>query len=214
MPLAVDLRLAYRECVSWTGWPRFEAYPGVRGDPTELTNVPVPAPDNGVTDASVDAVRLVLLAVETGLPGGDRLDVDVLRSRVAEVLNAQQACRHNIVAAALPGLIRDVHTTLASGRDGAEVLRLVPLLHVQGNGDDVTAPLGMAAELAERTGEANAYWFGFGPTNLGSGGWPWSWKPATTLRLLPSQSSLIRNEFLLRSAALPIGLTMAGLSLE
>ena len=227
--------------------------------PTELTSLPIPAPDNGATDASVDAVRLVLLAAATGLAGGEAVGVDVLRSRVADVLDAQQACRHGTVAAALPRLIRDVHTTLATGRNSADVLRLVPLLHVQGtqawlrdvgapldlgwqsamlsqqaadqledprthalatfgtahgllaagafdlaraqlepalsaastatvedvqltgmlaftrsllaaaegNGDDVTAPLAMAAELAERTGETNAYWFGFGPTNVG-----------------------------------------------
>jgi hypothetical protein len=32
---------------------------------------------------------------------------------------------------------------------------------------DVDAALGEAAELAERTGEGNAYWLGFGPTNVG-----------------------------------------------
>lgn len=32
---------------------------------------------------------------------------------------------------------------------------------------DVAAPLELASELAERTGEGNAYWMGFGPTNVG-----------------------------------------------
>jgi hypothetical protein len=32
---------------------------------------------------------------------------------------------------------------------------------------DVAAPLEMATELAERTGDGNAYWMGFGPTNAG-----------------------------------------------
>jgi hypothetical protein len=32
---------------------------------------------------------------------------------------------------------------------------------------DIAAPLEMASELAERTGEGNAYWMGFGPTNAG-----------------------------------------------
>lgn len=200
-----------------------------------------------------------LLAATTGLPGGVTVDIDVLHNRVANVLDAQQACRHNTVAAALPRLIRDLHTTLASGHETAAALRLVPLLHVQGtqawlrdigapldlawqsatlsqqaadqsgdpqtnavatfgtahgllaagafdlaraqlepalsaastatgedmqltgmlaftrsllaaadgNGEDVIAPLTVAAELAQRTGEANAYWFGFGPTNVG-----------------------------------------------
>lgn len=225
--------------------------------PSELTALPVPATTDGGTDTAVDAVRLALLAVVTGLPGGATRDAGVLQARVADVLDAQQACRHDTVAAALPGLIHDLHTTLASGRQTAQVLRLVTLLHVQGtqawlrdvgapldlawqaatlsqqaadrladpqtralatfgtahgllaagafdlaraqlepaavstatvegmqltgmlaftrsllaaaegNGDDVTAPLQTASELAERTGEANAYWFGFGPTNVG-----------------------------------------------
>jgi hypothetical protein len=44
----------------------------------------------------------------------------------------------------------------------------------RGNGDAVTAPLTAAAKLAKRTGEANAYWFGFGPTNVGICRWPWN----------------------------------------
>lgn len=32
---------------------------------------------------------------------------------------------------------------------------------------DVAAPLELASEFAERTGEGNAYWMGFGPTNVG-----------------------------------------------
>jgi hypothetical protein len=32
---------------------------------------------------------------------------------------------------------------------------------------DVDAPLQLASEFAERTGEGNAYWMGFGPTNVG-----------------------------------------------
>lgn len=32
---------------------------------------------------------------------------------------------------------------------------------------DVDAPLELASEFAERTGEGNAYWMGFGPTNVG-----------------------------------------------
>jgi hypothetical protein len=32
---------------------------------------------------------------------------------------------------------------------------------------DIDAPLKCASELAERTGEGNAYWMGFGPTNAG-----------------------------------------------
>lgn len=125
--------------------------------PTELTSLPIPAPDNGATDASVDAIRRALLAATTGLPGGDTVDIDVLRSRVANVLDAQQACRHDAVAAALPRLIRDLHTTLASGQDTAATLRLVPLLHVQGTQAwlrDIGAPLDLAWQSATLSQQA------------------------------------------------------------
>jgi len=112
--------------------------------PSELTALPVPATTDGGTDTAVDAVRLALLAVVTGLPGGAARDAGVLQARVAEVLDAQQACRHDAVAAALPGLIHDLHITLADGRQTAQALRLVTLLHVQGTQAwlrDVGAPL-------------------------------------------------------------------------
>lgn len=227
--------------------------------PTELLALPLPLPADGRTDMAVDAIRRALLAAVTGAAGGEVLAAQVLRSRVAEVLDAQQACHHDTAGALLPGVIQDVHTTIGAGRDGVEVAGLVPLLHVQGtqawlrdvgapldlawqaaalsqqfadrlddplvgalaafgtthgllaagafdlartrleaalaavptrsvgamqlagmlnltrsllaaaegNSSDLTAPLDAAAELAERTGEANAYWFGFGPTNVG-----------------------------------------------
>jgi len=40
---------------------------------------------------------------------------------------------------------------------------------------DVNAPLEHAGDLAQRTGEGNAYWMGFGPTNAGQ------WQMAATL---------------------------------
>lgn len=227
--------------------------------PTELTEIALPATSEPGTDTAADAVRLALLAVGMGQPAGEVLDADVLRERVGGLLDAQQACRHDAVGTTLPALIRDLHATVAAGRDGAEVSALVPLLHVQGTqawlrdvgapldlgwqaaslaqqsaerlaepaalglaafgtvhgllaagvfdlaGDqlgralaevstedtageqlagmlafsasllaaarrrpgEVAAPLETAAELAQRTGEANAYWFGFGPTNVG-----------------------------------------------
>jgi hypothetical protein len=44
-------------------------------------------------------------------------------------------------------------------------------------GADVEAPLELASELAERTGEGNAYWMGFGPTNVGC------WRLAAAVQL-------------------------------
>lgn len=194
-----------------------------------------------------------------GAPSGQVAPLDVLRARTAALLDDQQACRHDTVGAALPGLIGDLHATLATGRDGPALTELTALAHVQGTQawlrdvggpldlgwqaatiaqreaqriDDpqvlgvaafgvghgllaagafdlaaeqldaasaavstatsqgvqlsgmlafttsllaaarrdragVAAPLELAAELAARTGEANAWWFGFGPTNVG-----------------------------------------------
>ena len=73
-----------------------------------------------------------------------QVDIDVLRSRVGNVLDAQQACRHDAVAAALPRLIRDVHTT----------------------------PLTATAELAQRTRETTPIGSGLDPPTSESGGWP------------------------------------------
>lgn len=47
-------------------------------------------------------------------------------------------------------------------------MRLVPSVGAADNrAADVAAPLKLASEFAERTGEGNAYWMGFGPTNVG-----------------------------------------------
>lgn len=50
--------------------------------PSELTNLPVPAPGNGETDAAIAAVRLALMAASHGLPDGRVLPVEALRARV------------------------------------------------------------------------------------------------------------------------------------
>jgi len=225
--------------------------------PSELTNVDVPAPGNGDNDAAAEAVHRSLMAVSRNRPGGQVLGVDELRSRVRAVLDAERQCRWIEIRAALPMLIRDLHTSIAAGRDVAELHDLAVTLHVTGAGrwlrvmgagvelrslntlvarqaaerrddptmlglavwcdglvmisagdfelaqaelDTVTVPtntpesmqlagqlalcqsyvaavdqrpadvdaaLDYASELAERTGEGNAYGLGFGPTNVG-----------------------------------------------
>ncbi|WP_219417083.1 helix-turn-helix domain-containing protein [Pseudonocardia nigra] len=227
--------------------------------PTELTEIAMPAVSEPGIGPAVDRVRLALLSVGMGAPSGEPVPPNVLRTRVAELLDDQQACRHDTVGAALPGLICDLHATLATGRDGPGIAELAVLLHVQGTQAwlrDVGGPLDLgwqtatiaqqeaqrvddpqllglaafgtghgllaagafdlaahqldtartatstadvrgmqlagmltftssllaaarreppeaaaaldeAAELAARTGEANAWWFGFGPTNVG-----------------------------------------------
>jgi len=56
----------------------------------------------------------------------------VLRARVIAVQAALHECRQAEPASALPALIRNMHTTLGTGRDVAELLDLAVLLHAQG----------------------------------------------------------------------------------
>jgi transcriptional regulator with XRE-family HTH domain len=100
--------------------------------PSELTGLPVPAPGNGETDAAIQALRLALMAASHGLPGGQVLPAEVLRARVRTTIDALCRCeRERDVGTALPSLIRDLHTTIAAGRDVAELLSLAAWLHTQ-----------------------------------------------------------------------------------
>ncbi|MGH3809766.1 MAG: helix-turn-helix domain-containing protein [Pseudonocardiaceae bacterium] len=96
---------------------------------SELIRLPVPAPANGHTDSTTKAIGLALDAIEIGHPGGLVLPVAVLRDRVTRLHQHKHACRLPEVAAELPGLVRDVHTTLATGADHGEVLELAVYLH-------------------------------------------------------------------------------------
>jgi transcriptional regulator with XRE-family HTH domain len=226
--------------------------------PSELVRLPVPAPANGETDSAIEGVRLALMAVSHDLPGGQVAPLGRLRARVAATLDALCRCDpEREVGAALPSLIRDLHSSVVAGRDVAELLKLATLLHTQatipwlrlagapldlcsqalllarqtaqdhdtpvplglvaasaarvmlaagafdlaqagldavtvptdtaksmqlagflalrwslvaaadGRPGDVAVPLEYAAELAQRTGEGNAYGLGFGPINVG-----------------------------------------------
>jgi len=99
--------------------------------PSELTRLPIPAPANGHTDSSIEAVRRALRAAGCGWPGGLVLPVDVLRSRVAEVQRRRRDGEFADVGTALPRLIADLYTSIATGRDTAELLPLAVLLYVQ-----------------------------------------------------------------------------------
>jgi transcriptional regulator with XRE-family HTH domain len=101
--------------------------------PSELTKLPVPAPGNGGMDTAVDAVRRALLAVSYDIPGGQVQPVEALRARVtAMVATLCRAEDDREVGAALPGLIRDLHTSITVGRDVAQLLELGSWLHTQG----------------------------------------------------------------------------------
>lgn len=97
--------------------------------PSELMRLPVPAPANGHTDSTIESVRLALDAIDVDRPGGLVVPVGVLRGRVAQIHRQRRACQSADVAAALPSLIRDLHTTLGTGRDHGELLELGVYLH-------------------------------------------------------------------------------------
>ena len=99
--------------------------------PSELTRSSVPAPGNGEGEA-VKAVRRALIAVTRNDPAGQVVPVDVLRTRVAALAAVQRECDHEQVGRELPALIRDLHTSMAAGRDRGELLAQAVLLHVQG----------------------------------------------------------------------------------
>lgn len=104
----------------------------LQSTPSKLTRLPVPAPANGRTDAAEHAIELALSAVSQDLPGGQVLPAEVLQSRVLATVDALCRCDQNhAVSTALPGLIRDLHTSIAAGHDVGELLPLVALLHTQ-----------------------------------------------------------------------------------
>jgi DNA-binding XRE family transcriptional regulator len=98
--------------------------------PSELTRLPIPAPANGHTDSTTEAVRLALDAIDIGHPGGMVLPVSVLRDQVARIHQQRRACQFAEVATDLPGLIRNLHTTLTTGAEHAELLELAVYLHL------------------------------------------------------------------------------------
>ncbi|HWR48000.1 MAG TPA: helix-turn-helix transcriptional regulator [Pseudonocardiaceae bacterium] len=98
--------------------------------PSELTRLPVPAPANGHTDSTTEAVRLALDAIDADYPEGLVLPSAALREQVAQIYAQHLACQFAEVATTLPGLIRNLHTTLATGTDHVELLDLAVYLHV------------------------------------------------------------------------------------
>ncbi|MGH4009296.1 MAG: XRE family transcriptional regulator, partial [Pseudonocardiaceae bacterium] len=124
--------------------------------PSELMRLPVPAPANGEADSAINAVFLALMAARRSRPGGQVLPVEALRARVMATVKAHCRCdRGGEVGAALPSLIRDLHTSIAAGRDVAELLDLAVLLHANATvgwlrvvGPGAIELREMAAELA------------------------------------------------------------------
>lgn len=131
--------------------------------PSELTKLPLPAPANGHTDSTTEAVRLALDAIDIDQPGGLVIPVEVLRDRVAQIHQQRRACQFADVATELPGLIRDLHTALGTGHDHGELLELAVYLHVHvtrfwlieaaGPADLLRRTVFLARRLAQRRDE-------------------------------------------------------------
>jgi len=158
--------------------------------PSEITGTDMAATGHLAEDRSLQSVRLAMLSIGMGEPAGETVPFEALADRVTVLLEAQRQCRYAEVGAALPQLLRDLHATLASGRDDERVLRLlVPdvgtgssaemqvigmltltsslVAAASGDRAQQAAALDHAADLAEKSGEGNALWFGFGPSNVG-----------------------------------------------
>ncbi|MBK0866086.1 helix-turn-helix transcriptional regulator [Saccharopolyspora sp. HNM0986] len=151
--------------------------------PSEIMRTAVPNSGEPEEDRGLNAVRLAMLQVSMGEPGGAVAPVDALAARTAEILNAQRDCDYGLVGARLPALIKDLHTTLGTGRDERALLRLAVLTHVQGTqawlGDlganlDLSWQASMLARSAAERLEEPAYHavsaFGTAFGLLGAGG--------------------------------------------
>jgi hypothetical protein len=99
----------------------------------------------------VAAIDLALMAVSHDLAHGQVLPVEELRARVTTMVDSLCHCeREREVGAALPGLIQDLHASIAAGRDVAELLRLSVWLHTQ-----ATVPwLSVSAAAVDLCGQA------------------------------------------------------------
>ncbi len=96
-------------------------------------------------------------AVAVGVPGGQVQPVEQLSARVHAVADAKQRCQHAEVGMTLPGVIRDLHTSIDAGHDTAELLRLAVVLHHSGTQaylHGVGAPADLCWSAARLAGEA------------------------------------------------------------
>ncbi|MGH3930142.1 MAG: helix-turn-helix domain-containing protein, partial [Pseudonocardiaceae bacterium] len=100
--------------------------------PRELLDLGSPSlPADPGTESAIDAIRDAIQASRVGVPDGQVQPVEQLRVRAQTVLVAKQACREEEVAALLPTLIRDLHSSIDAGRDVAELLGLATVLYPQ-----------------------------------------------------------------------------------
>ncbi|MBV9013226.1 MAG: helix-turn-helix domain-containing protein [Pseudonocardiales bacterium] len=148
--------------------------------PSELTKIDLPAPGNGHNDVAVEAVRHSLMAVSRHRPGGQVLGIEELRSRVRVVLDAGLGLavwgdglvlladgEFELARAELEAVTVPTNTPESMQLAGMLALCRSLVAAADQRPADAEAALDHASELAEHTGEGNAYWLGFGPTNVG-----------------------------------------------
>jgi transcriptional regulator with XRE-family HTH domain len=115
--------------------------------PSELTSLPVPAPANGNTDSSVEAVRQALRVVSAGWPDGEVQTVAQLRQRFEATEKTDWSSRSTL----LPDLITDLHMTLDQRQEMSELLPLAVMIHtmtVRGWLGTARAPLDLRWNVA------------------------------------------------------------------
>jgi transcriptional regulator with XRE-family HTH domain len=119
--------------------------------PSELIKLPIPAPANGNTDSAIkrDTPTALGLATWGGL---HVMLIDGATDLALAELDATTVPANSPESMQLAGMLALSRSLVAA---------------VDKRPADVEAPLELASELAERTGEVNAYWMGFGPTNVG-----------------------------------------------
>jgi len=125
--------------------------------PSEITRPTVTTAGELEEDQSLHGVRLALLSASMGVPGGEVRPMEALTHSATEILEAQRLCDYALVGQRLPGLIRDLHTTLDGGRHVRELRRLVVLVHVQGTQawlGDTGASLDLAWQAVAQAQEA------------------------------------------------------------
>lgn len=125
--------------------------------PNEITGPTLPLLRPQEDDRALTDLRQALLAIDLGEPRGQVQPLLQLTTRVNAVLTGQNNAENAAVGSALPGLLRDLHTTAAAHRDEPAVLRLLTLTHMQGSQAWLTtvgAPVDLcwkAATLARQT---------------------------------------------------------------
>ncbi|MGQ0778980.1 MAG: hypothetical protein ACT4NY_31975 [Pseudonocardiales bacterium] len=76
-------------------------------------------------------MRLALMAVNRNRPGGHVVTIEELRARARAVESAVESMDYDSRGIVLPGMVRDLHSTLVAGRNVAELLDFAVLFHAQ-----------------------------------------------------------------------------------